>query len=196
MLAGIPRSLRYPGSVVWTPRMCADGFVSPRGRWWERIRSDDHQLNGPRPTIVRATPRRCAAAVSHLRAILRGVLFSHETTQKDTTMPKNKKPAGGRPAKNFEPRYGEKKTLLPGPKHRPAEAPAATSPAARAPVTAATAPPRRLHRLRPKGRWTARSAPAATRRAASAPTRRATAPRARTTTARRARTAMTVRARS
>jgi superfamily II DNA/RNA helicase len=36
------------------------------------------------------------------------VLFSHETTQKDTTMPKNKKPAGGRPAKNFEPRRGEK----------------------------------------------------------------------------------------
>src|ERR671912_326632 len=25
-------------------------------------------------------------------------------------MPKSKKPAGGRPAKNFEPRYGEKKT--------------------------------------------------------------------------------------
>ena len=25
-------------------------------------------------------------------------------------MPKNKKPAGGRAAKNFEPRYGEKKT--------------------------------------------------------------------------------------
>ena len=30
-------------------------------------------------------------------------------------MPKSKKPAGGRPAKNFEPRYGEKKTLVPGP---------------------------------------------------------------------------------
>jgi superfamily II DNA/RNA helicase len=38
------------------------------------------------------------------------VLFSAETTQKDITMPKSKKPAGGRPAKNFEPRYGEKKT--------------------------------------------------------------------------------------
>jgi len=33
-------------------------------------------------------------------------LFSCERTQKDTAMPKNKKPAGGRPAKNFEPRYG------------------------------------------------------------------------------------------
>lgn len=40
----------------------------------------------------------------------REVLFSIETTQKDITMPKSKKPAGGRPAKNFEPRYGEKKT--------------------------------------------------------------------------------------
>jgi superfamily II DNA/RNA helicase len=40
----------------------------------------------------------------------REVLFSVETTQKDITMPKSKKPAGGRPAKNFEPRYGEKKT--------------------------------------------------------------------------------------
>jgi superfamily II DNA/RNA helicase len=40
----------------------------------------------------------------------REVLFSAETTQKDITMPKSKKPAGGRPAKNFEPRYGEKKT--------------------------------------------------------------------------------------
>jgi hypothetical protein len=33
-----------------------------------------------------------------------------ETTQKDTIVPKNKKPAGGRPAKNFEPRRGETKT--------------------------------------------------------------------------------------
>ncbi|SDG44001.1 DEAD/DEAH box helicase [Microbacterium pygmaeum] len=31
-------------------------------------------------------------------------------------MPKNKKPAGGRPAKNFEPRYGEKKAHKPGSK--------------------------------------------------------------------------------
>ena len=48
-------------------------------------------------------------------------------------MPKNKKPAGGRPAKNFEPRYGAKKTGGPSagsrsPGHRgfraePAEAP-------------------------------------------------------------------------
>jgi hypothetical protein len=45
----------------------------------------------------------------HLRANC-GVLFSAETTQKDIIMPKSKKPAGGRPAKNFEPRYGEKKT--------------------------------------------------------------------------------------
>lgn len=27
---------------LWTPRDCADGFVSPRGRWWRRIRLDDH----------------------------------------------------------------------------------------------------------------------------------------------------------
>ena len=48
-------------------------------------------------------------------------------------MPKNKKPAGGRPAKNFEPRYGAKKSGGPSagsrsPGHRgfraePAEAP-------------------------------------------------------------------------
>jgi superfamily II DNA/RNA helicase len=40
------------------------------------------------------------------------VQFCAETTQKDITMPKSKKPAGGRPAKNFEPRYGEKKTRI------------------------------------------------------------------------------------
>src|SRR6478735_4202296 len=50
---------------------------------------------------------RAACAAAQLCAI-RGVLFSRRTTQKDTTMPKSKKPAGGRPAKNFEPRYGAK----------------------------------------------------------------------------------------
>jgi superfamily II DNA/RNA helicase len=40
------------------------------------------------------------------------VQFCAETTQKDIIMPKSKKPAGGRPAKNFEPRYGEKKTRI------------------------------------------------------------------------------------
>jgi len=47
------------------------------------------------------------------------VLFSRETTQKDTTMPKNKKPAGGR-AQNFEPRYG-KKTSFQDAKRRPGQ---------------------------------------------------------------------------
>src|SRR6188474_1612214 len=50
---------------------------------------------------------RAACAAAQLCAF-RGVLFSRRTTQKDTTMPKSKKPAGGRPAKNFEPRYGAK----------------------------------------------------------------------------------------
>ncbi len=48
------------------------------------------------------------------------LLFSHRETQKDTTtMPKSKKPAGGRP--NYEPRYGEKKTSFHDRKHRPAD---------------------------------------------------------------------------
>jgi superfamily II DNA/RNA helicase len=47
------------------------------------------------------------------------VLFSRETTQKDTTMPKNKKPAGGR-AQDFEPRYG-KKTSYQDAKRRPGQ---------------------------------------------------------------------------
>jgi len=47
------------------------------------------------------------------------VLFSRETTQKDTTMPKNKKPAGGR-AQNFEPRYGNK-TSYQDAKRRPGQ---------------------------------------------------------------------------
>jgi len=42
-----------------------------------------------------------------------------ETTQKDTTMPKNKKPAGGR-AQNFEPRFG-KKTPFQDAKRRPGQ---------------------------------------------------------------------------
>ncbi|MGC5172319.1 DEAD/DEAH box helicase [Microbacterium sp. DT81.1] len=45
-------------------------------------------------------------------------------------MPKNKKPAGGRPAKNFEPRYGENKTSFHD-RNRGAGAPAATKPGSR-----------------------------------------------------------------
>ncbi|KAA9106434.1 DEAD/DEAH box helicase [Microbacterium rhizomatis] len=67
-------------------------------------------------------------------------------------MPKSKKPAGGRPAKNFEPRYGEKKTSFQDRQHRPATgAPKAGSRSAghrgfRAPEEGAAAP---------KARWTA-----------------------------------------
>jgi superfamily II DNA/RNA helicase len=67
-------------------------------------------LNGPRPTIVRVTPSACARGC---RTLLRHDVeccSREETTQKDTIVPKNKKPAGGRPAKNFEPRRGETKT--------------------------------------------------------------------------------------
>jgi hypothetical protein len=68
-------------------------------------------------------------------------------------MPKSKKPAGGRPAKNFEPRYGEKKTSFhdrtrsapkagsKSPSHRGYRAPDETT--AGAPRTGA-----------PKARWT------------------------------------------
>ena len=73
-------------------------------------------------------------------------------------MPKNKKAAGGRPAKNFEPRYGEKKTSFhdrgksgqkPGSKspghrgHRPVEEFASGAPTSGAPTSRA-----------PKARWT------------------------------------------
>src|SRR6188474_2084402 len=63
---------------------------------------------------------RAACAAAQLCAF-RGVLFSRRTTQKDTTMPKSKKAAGGRPAKNFEPRYGAK-TSYQDRKRRPGEA--------------------------------------------------------------------------
>ena len=56
----------------------------------------------------------------HRRAV---PLFRANRTQKDT-MPKNKKPAGGRAAKNFEPRYGAQ-TSFQDRKRRPgADAPA------------------------------------------------------------------------
>jgi len=81
------------------------------------------------------------------------VLFSCERTQKDTTMPKSKKPAGGRPAKNFEPRYGAK-TSFQDRKRRPGEASAGTTGSKsaghrgyRAEETAESAAPKR--------RWTA-----------------------------------------
>ncbi len=74
-------------------------------------------------------------------------------TQKDITMPKSKKPAGGRPAKNFEPRYGEKKTSFQDRKHRTdapragASKPGSKSPGHRGYRPEAEAPTKR--------RWTA-----------------------------------------
>lgn len=66
-------------------------------------------------------------------------------------MPKNKKPAGGRPAKNFEPRYGAK-TSFQDRKRRPGEASAGT--------TGSKSPSHRGYRPAeagdaPKRRWTA-----------------------------------------
>ncbi len=67
-------------------------------------------------------------------------------------MPKNKKPAGGRPAKNFEPRYGAK-TSFQDRKRRPGEASAGTG--------GSKSPKHRGHRpaettdAAPKRRWTA-----------------------------------------
>ncbi|HEX5859716.1 MAG TPA: DEAD/DEAH box helicase [Microbacterium sp.] len=70
-------------------------------------------------------------------------------------MPKNKKPAGGRPAKNFEPRYGEKKTSFHD-RNRGAGAPAATKPGSRSAghrgFRAATE--ESSSSAAPKGRWT------------------------------------------
>jgi superfamily II DNA/RNA helicase len=71
------------------------------------------------------------------------VLFSAETTQKDI-MPKSKKPAGGRPAKNFEPRYGEKKPGSKSPRHRGYRPAEESAPSAGGPKSGA-----------PKARWTA-----------------------------------------
>src|SRR6478735_11661637 len=79
-----------------------------------------------------------------------------ETTQKDTTtMPKSKKPAGGRP--NYEPRYGEKKTSFQDRKHRPADGSRGAAPA----KAGSRSPGHRGHRpteqdaAPSKGRWTA-----------------------------------------
>ena len=118
-------------------------------------------------------------------------------------MPKSSKPSGGRP--NFEPRYGEKKTSLPGP-----QAPARRgAPRGAAPAKAGSrSAGHRGHRpaeqdAAPKGRWTAQEragrdeargirtrTPRA--RATVLPVRTMTARLARTAIARRART-MTVR---
>jgi superfamily II DNA/RNA helicase len=79
------------------------------------------------------------------------VLFSRETTQKDTPMPKNKKPAGGR-AQNFEPRYG-KKTSFQDAKRRPGQSsagkPGSKSPGHRGHRPAEAEAPAK------KARWTA-----------------------------------------
>ena len=80
-----------------------------------------------------------------------------ETTQEDTTtMPKSKKPAGGRP--NYEPRYGEKKTSFQDRKHRPADGASRGAAPAKAGSRSAG---HRGHRpaeqdaAASKGRWTA-----------------------------------------
>ncbi|MET0734645.1 MAG: DEAD/DEAH box helicase, partial [Microbacterium sp.] len=70
-------------------------------------------------------------------------------------MPKNKKPAGGRAAKNFEPRYGEKKTSFQDRKHRPDAAPArggAAKPGSKSPSHRGYRP---AEEAPAKKRWTA-----------------------------------------
>ncbi len=74
-------------------------------------------------------------------------------------MPKNKKPAGGRPAKNFEPRYGEKKTSrflserseTKGDRTRAGQKPGSKSPSHRGYRAAEEGAPSGA----PKTRWTA-----------------------------------------
>jgi superfamily II DNA/RNA helicase len=72
-------------------------------------------------------------------------------------MPKSKKPAGGRPAKNFEPRYGEKKTSYQDRQHRPG--PGAVGGAAKAGSRSAGhrgfRAPEEGAAAAPKARWTA-----------------------------------------
>jgi len=66
-------------------------------------------------------------------------------------MPKNKKPAGGRPAKNFEPRYGAK-TSYQDRKHRPTDA--AAKPGSKSPGHRGYRAPAD-EAADPKRRWTA-----------------------------------------
>jgi superfamily II DNA/RNA helicase len=83
-----------------------------------------------------APGRRQSGQLRIPRAGSSGALFSRETTQKDTTMPKSKKPAGGRAAKNFEPRYGEKKGSFQDRKRRtdaPTGRPGAQKPGSKSP---------------------------------------------------------------
>src|SRR6478736_4494694 len=58
--------------------------------------------DSPEPRPIASDPAQGARACARRR--------SRARTQKDTPMPKNKKPRGGRPAANFEPRYGANKT--------------------------------------------------------------------------------------
>ncbi|MFJ6651612.1 DEAD/DEAH box helicase [Microbacterium sp. NPDC091313] len=69
-------------------------------------------------------------------------------------MPKNKKPAGGRAAKNFEPRYGQK-TSFQDRKRRPAEAGQAAGPGSRSPKHRGYRPEETATESAPKRRWTA-----------------------------------------
>ena len=78
-------------------------------------------------------------------------LFLVRSLAKGITMPKNKKPQGGRPAKNFEPRYGAK-TSYQDRKRRPGESSSGT--------TGSRSPGHRGYRAAeegstPKRRWTA-----------------------------------------
>ncbi|SFR89988.1 Superfamily II DNA and RNA helicase [Microbacterium sp. cf046] len=66
-------------------------------------------------------------------------------------MPKSKKPAGGRPAKNFEPRYGEKKTSFHDRSRGAAQKPGSKSPNHRGYRAAEEGAPTGA----PKTRWTA-----------------------------------------
>ena len=68
-------------------------------------------------------------------------------------MPKNKKPAGGRPAKNFEPRYGAK-TSFQDRKRRPGES-SAGKPGSKSPGHRGYRAAEETPDAAPKRRWTA-----------------------------------------
>src|SRR5690348_17822695 len=79
--------------------LCADGFVSPRGRWFRRIppRRPSFEWPPADDSPGYSPPHRAAAhACDAWSAVLA------EQPRRPTTMPKNKKAADGRPAKNID----------------------------------------------------------------------------------------------
>ncbi|MGP3533380.1 DEAD/DEAH box helicase [Microbacterium sp. RD1] len=70
-------------------------------------------------------------------------------------MPKNKKPAGGRPAKNFEPRYGDKPAYQDRKRRTDDARPAASKPGSKSPGHRGYRAPEAAGAAEPKRRWTA-----------------------------------------